>query len=331
MVNPLPANHFAPVFRLAHVSDLHLSPLPPAIWAQLANKRILSYLSWQLRKRRQHLGAILDALVRDLRTLGPDHVAITGDLVNLALPSEFAEAGAWLDRLGPPEWVSLVPGNHDALVPVPPADGLDHWRPYTASDRTVGEAGDHFPYLRWRGPLAVIGVSTAISSPVGQATGQLGVEQLDRIERLLGRLAGEGRCRVLLIHHSPVDGASRPRRRLIDAAPLRDIIARHGVDLVLHGHEHEFRFAQLVGRDGPVPVFGVPSASKRSARADDAAQYCVYDIAPTGRAWRIVAERRMFAAASQSFVPVSRCIVVREGGALDLRPERDSSPCRRSA
>jgi 3',5'-cyclic AMP phosphodiesterase CpdA len=319
------------VFRLAHVSDLHLSPLPPALWAQMANKRILSYLSWQLRKRRQHIGTILNALVRDLRTLGPDHVTITGDLVNLALPAEFAEAGAWLDRLGPPEWISLVPGNHDALVPVPSADGWDHWRAYTASDQAVGATGNCFPYLRRRGPLAIVGVSTAVPSPVGQATGRLGVEQLERIDRLLGRLAGEGRCRVLLIHHSPVDGASRPRRRLIDSAPLRDIITEHGADLVLHGHEHEFRFAQLAGRDGPVPVFGMPSASKRSTRADDAAQYCIYHIAPTGRAWRIIAERRMFAVASQSFVPVARWVVVREGSTLDLRPERDPSPCRRSA
>lgn len=332
LANPLSANHRSPVFRLAHVSDLHLSRLPSGIWAQLANKRLLSYLSWHLRRRREHVGAILDALVRDLRTLGPDHIAITGDLVNLALPAEFAEAGAWLGRLGPPEQVSIVPGNHDALVPVPPGSGWDHWRAYTASDQDADDvADDRFPYLRRRGPLAIVGLSTAVPTRLGQATGRLGREQLGRINRLLGRLTGEGRCRVLLLHHSPVEGASRPRRCLLDAAALRSVVAEHGADLILHGHEHVFRFDQLAGRKGPVPVFGMPSASKQSTDADDVAQYCVYDIAESGGGWRIVVERRAFAAASQSFAPVARRVVAREGASLELQAEPKLSPCRRSA
>ena len=96
-------DHLSSVFRLAHISDLHLSGLPPVAWSELANKRLLGYLSWRLRRRRLHLGLILDALVRDLHALRPNHVAITGDLVNLALPGEFAEAATWLRRLGSPE------------------------------------------------------------------------------------------------------------------------------------------------------------------------------------------------------------------------------------
>ena len=65
------------MFRLAHISDLHLSQLPPFTWGQLANKRLLGYLSWRLHRRRNHLCTILVALVRDLRTINPDHVVIT--------------------------------------------------------------------------------------------------------------------------------------------------------------------------------------------------------------------------------------------------------------
>ena len=238
------------MFRLAHVSDLHLCQLPPVTWSQLANKRLLGYLSWQLRRRRSHLQAVLDALVRDLHAVEPDHVAITGDLVNLALPAEFMEAAAWLRRLGPPEWISLVPGNHDALVEVRPGDGWNHWRAYATSDADAfAPNGADFPFLRRRGPLAIVGLSTAVA---------IAARLRDRPPRrrpagaprsparaTCARTAAAGSCSPTT---APSDGISRPRRRLIDAAELRGCIARHGADLILHGHEHVFSFGQIAGR-----------------------------------------------------------------------------------
>jgi 3',5'-cyclic AMP phosphodiesterase CpdA len=320
------------VFRLAHVSDLHLCQLPPVTWPQLANKRLLGYLSWQLRRRRDHVEAVLDALVRDLHAVEPDHVAITGDLVNLALPAEFAEAGAWLRRLGPPAWISLVPGNHDALVNVLPRDGWNHWRAYATSD-AVALAPDEtgFPFLRRRGPLAIVGLSTAAPSLPGFATGRLGAGQLARVDCLLERLRDDGSCRVLLAHHCPMDGISRPRRRLIDAAELRRSIARHGADLILHGHEHVFSFGQIAGRDGPVPVFGTPSSSRLSAREELTAQYYLYEIEARAGQWHTVAECRLFSMASGSFTRGPRRVVVEQDGALILRPETDPAACRKSA
>jgi 3',5'-cyclic AMP phosphodiesterase CpdA len=320
------------VFRLAHISDLHLSRLPAMTWSQLANKRLLSYLSWQLRRRRSHVRTLLEALVRDLHEVGPDHIAITGDLVNLALPAEFAEAGAWLRRLGPPEWISLVPGNHDALVAVLPGDGWDHWRAYATSDPDVALGREvDFPFLRRRGPLAIVGLSTALPSALGFATGRLGAEQLARLDRMLERLGHERRCRVLLAHHSPVDGLSGRRRRLIDAAPLRRCIAKRGADLILHGHEHAFSFDQIAGVDGPVPVFGTPSASRLAAEAELMAQYQTYEIDWSAGEWRIVAESRVYSLASASFVRGVRRVVVRQDGALALHLESTLAPCRKSA
>jgi 3',5'-cyclic AMP phosphodiesterase CpdA len=320
------------VFRLAHVSDLHLCQLPPVTWSQLANKRLLGYLSWQLRRRRSHVQTVLDALVRDLHAVEPDHVAITGDLVNLALPAEFVAAGAWLRRLGPPELISLVPGNHDALVNVRPDDGWNHWRDYATSDLDALAAnGADFPFLRRRGPLAIVGLSTALPTPPGFATGRLGAGQLVRLDRLLKALRDDHRCRIVLAHHCPLDGISRPRRRLIDAAELRGCIARHGADLILHGHEHTFSFGQIAGRDGAVPVFGTPSASRLSAREELAAQYHVYAIEARAGQWRIATERRLFSIESGSFTRGPRRVVVRQDGALILRPDTDFTTCRKSA
>ena len=59
---------------------------------------------------------MLDALVSDLQAQAPDQIAVTGDLVNLALEAEFAPARAWLESVGAADRVTVIPGNHDAYV-----------------------------------------------------------------------------------------------------------------------------------------------------------------------------------------------------------------------
>src|SRR5262245_20870630 len=104
------------MFVLAHLSDPHLAPLPRPRIAELASKRLTGYLNWLRKRRAIHESDVLAAIVRDLSSQRPDHIAVTGDLVNIALPAEFENARRWLDRLGPAADVSLVPGNHDAYV-----------------------------------------------------------------------------------------------------------------------------------------------------------------------------------------------------------------------
>src|ERR1700761_5341720 len=103
-------------FTLAHLSDPHLPPLPRPRPLELAGKRALGYLNWTRNRHRYHRRDVVDVLISDLQAQVPDHIAVTGDLVNLALAAEFPPALAWLNSVGPPERVSLVPGNHDAYV-----------------------------------------------------------------------------------------------------------------------------------------------------------------------------------------------------------------------
>jgi 3',5'-cyclic AMP phosphodiesterase CpdA len=287
-------------FRLAHLSDLHIAPLPAVALPALLGKRGLGYLSWRLGKRRIHRPEVLAALRADLLAQAPDHVAITGDLVNLALPGEFVQAAAWLAELGPPEWISVVPGNHEAITRSARPCSLALWASYMAPD-PPGEPGS-FPYLRRRGPLAIVGLSTAITTPLGFATGRLGAGQLERLERLLGDLAGEDCWRVVLIHHPPLDGAGSWRKRLIDAAALRRILARHDVALVLHGHAHAAKTGRLPGRLRPIQISGVPSSSSLDPRPERQAQYQIHEVGPAGGGWH-------HAVATRRFDPVAACFV----------------------
>jgi 3',5'-cyclic AMP phosphodiesterase CpdA len=60
---------------------------------------------------------------------------------------------------------------------------------------------------------------------------------------------------------------------------LLRIIAAHGADLVLHGHDHLHMINWLTGPNGTrVPAVGVPSASAMPGTGKDAAAYNLYRI-----------------------------------------------------
>ena len=301
------SNGFPP-FLLAHVSDLHATRASPAHPGELAGKRLLGWLSWRRRRRYEHRDFVLDALLEDLPKAGADHVAVSGDLTHIGLPSEIAEAAGWLRRLGPPDRVSLVPGNHDAYGPSASPDPWAAWAPYMTSlgadglDVASGRGADRFPYARRLGGVAIVGVSSALPTAPWRATGRLGADQRDRLEAILRVLGTEGRCRVLLIHHPPVPAGQSRRRRLDDAPKLRALLARVGAELVLHGHTHRTAIDRLAGPAGPIPVVGVPSASSIGPTDARRARYHVYRIAPAaGRLFHVSYEVRGYDAASGRF------------------------------
>lgn len=267
---------------LAHVSDLHATPVRSERLQPLLSKRAFGWLSWKLRRRRRHRVEVLEALVADLARQAPHQVAVTGDLTNVALEEEFPAAAAWLARLGPPSRVSAIPGNHDAYVAVPAVRGWDLWRDYLASDpeaRRFGEpAPDGFPSLRLRGPLALVGLCSAQPTGFFLASGRVGDDQLARLGDLLAALRDAGWCRVVMIHHPPEPGVVSPRRALGDAAGLCDVLRRRGAELVLHGHLHRTRVGRLEGPEGPIPVLGVPSASHAGPGVEKSAAYHLLDI-----------------------------------------------------
>ena len=309
------------VFTLAHFSDPHLSAaMPRPRMHELRVKRAIGYVSWRLRRRAVHGGPVLEALVADLRHAAPDHVVITGDITNISLPEEFTRAGRWLHSLGDPHHVSVIPGNHDAYVGVPWEKSLALWAEFMTgalpgqpavpdegvqAERPVAHLED-FPFVRVRGPVALIGVSTATPTPVGSAAGRIGTRQLGLVEERLDALGRQGLFRVILIHHPPMARGSRQRRSLMDAEAFQGTIARHGAELVLHGHAHRSLINHLPSPAGPVPVIGVPSASARKHGAKDHARYHLYRIRRTEGRWELEVEVRGVAASLDRFVVEGR-------------------------
>jgi 3',5'-cyclic AMP phosphodiesterase CpdA len=270
-------------FTLAHLSDPHLPPLPAARLRDLASKRALGYLNWTRNRHKYHRREVLDALVADIRAQAPDHIAVTGDLVNLALEAEFAPSRAWLESVGEAARVTVIPGNHDAYVRATKHRAAEAWGDYLRGDVDGGNGA--FPFVRRRGPVALIGVSSAVPSPPLMATGKLGQAQMQALDRILAKLASEQAFRVLLVHH-PLHSASRVKR-LTDSRQLRALIKQHGVELVLHGHDHIHSTMWLEGPRGEIPAIGVPSASAVAhGRYPDAA-FNMFAIERADGAWRV--------------------------------------------
>jgi 3',5'-cyclic AMP phosphodiesterase CpdA len=265
------------MFTLAHLSDPHLGPLPePRFW-HLMSKRIVGYVNWQQRRARTLQPKILVDLVAAIHAAKPDHIAVTGDLVNIALPEEGALARAWLDSLGDPDHVTLVPGNHDAYVPGALRRHKRLWAPFFAGDGPASPLV--FPSIRRRGPLGIVGASSARASMPGMATGHISDRQIVAIQAALAELGREGRFRVLLIHHPPGKDVVFWHQRLVGSGRLRDVVARVGCELILHGHTHMASVDHVSGPGGPIPVVGVPSASNApGGKRHPAAAFNLYEI-----------------------------------------------------
>ena len=290
-------------FTLAHVSDLHLTSLNNTAIIPLLNKRMLGYLSWWRKRRFVHRSEIVEALLEDLKTTRPDHVAVTGDLTHLGLPDEFAEAAQWLSRLGPPDQVTVIPGNHEAYVGQDWADQLSVWAAYLKSDKEPENSHKtgFFPSLRIRGPIALLGLCSARPSLPFLAVGSLDQKQLDRVAKLLQTTGDAGLLRVILVHHPPVPGSIKWRKRLDNSSALTELIGRYGAELVLHGHTHAPTYTEVRTPVGNVPVVGAPSASELNPHARRCASYNLYMLKQNGENRQLTMRVRSYSEKSGRF------------------------------
>lgn len=285
---------------LAHLSDLHLTDPIVDRDEALGVKQRFGLASW--RNRRSHLlrGEVLRALAVDLLAQAPDRIAISGDLVQVGIRSEFAQAARWLAGFAPPEQVLLVPGNHEAYAAGTWERGRDAWQDY------LPQALDGTPWQRRLGQVLLIGLSSAAPSLPGLATGTLGKAQLAALEEALAQGAKEQLFRVVVLHHPPV-GVVSWRKRLTDQRRFGAVIARHGAGVVLHGHAHRATLSSLRGAAGPVPVVGAPAASALDPRPGRMAGYSLLRVTRAGSDWQLCLDRRVYRPQTRDFGWLEHC------------------------
>jgi 3',5'-cyclic AMP phosphodiesterase CpdA len=278
-------------FRLVHISDLHLGPLPPVSTRQLVSKRVLGYANWQRNRAMRLQPSYLKQLLDHSKTHKPDHMVITGDLINLGLADEVIHAASFLGDLGVGDKVSVTPGNHDAYVPGALQKACLFWDDYMRSNDagTIIKHAHHdnhrFPFLRIFDDIALIGLSTAYASGPFMATGRVSKSQRQRLKDVLNVLKQQGLFRIIAMHHPPYPNACSWHKRLMNSNALRHIIADAGAELILHGHTHQSTHHFLTDSHD-IDVFGIASASQEPGSHHEPAQYHLITIDKKGSNWQ---------------------------------------------
>lgn len=292
------------MITLAHLSDMHVSPLPPLMWHEFTLKRALAYLSWHRKRKYRFSSDVLACLIDDMHAHFPEHILVTGDQCNLSLRAEFTIAASWLNRIGNADKVSVIAGNHDAHLRNPAKVWREFWADYMQGDApTNDDTTLTFPYLRKRGGVALIGVSSAIPTSLFFANGRVGKAQLVRLRTILRTTRDEGFFRVVMIHHPPHIGAVSWRKSLSDATQFRALLKQEGAELILHGHGHVPTRAHIEGPENAIHIRGTAAASSSGIKMPPA-HYHLIKIAsqennPTF--WQVSITHRQFDVTAQSF------------------------------
>ena len=269
--------------RLAHCSDLHLLSLDGTRAVDFASKRWIGGMNLLTNRGRHYHTEAFEDMVADLNASAVEHVLCTGDVTNLAFEQEFRFARARFDQLAlGPTGVTVIPGNHDAYVD----EGRRHFATVFADYATTdaGWAWDDgdpspWPIVRVRDQVAIIGMSTSHQTPWFTAYGRAGKRQLERLGKALADPRLGGLCRVVAIHHPPAGRRAESRiRGLKDRGAFAAVIAEHGAELVVHGHEHRDLRETLATPTGTVEVLGVPSGTYEGGKPDKTARYRLFEI-----------------------------------------------------
>lgn len=170
---------------------------------------------------------VADALAELIARLGPQVVAVSGDLTQRARRSQFREARRFLDLLPGPRIV--VPGNHDIPLFNLPArflDPLGGYRRYITTNLQPVHADTE---------IAVLGLNTTRATSL--KGGAVQYDDVPSMCEVLGRLSADA-VKVIVGHHP--FGERRHGTALEERPDARAIarLARAGADVFLTGHRH---------------------------------------------------------------------------------------------
>ena len=284
--------------RVAHFSDTHVLSLRGVGPRRFLNKRWTGGINLALNRSRHYRVEVFEQLLAAVDELAPDHTVCTGDLVNLALEPEFAQVSSMLRDVFRPDQLTVVPGNHDYYVKEAVDAGL--------FERSFAEylpnGGGAYPVIRVADGLFIVGLSSAQTSPVFMATGRVGTDQLVAMSQAFRSPEAKSRFRMLLLHHPLLPDPARrieSMRRLVDRDQVIEALwatKSRGPQLVVHGHNHEFRRTEVPGT--PVPILQVASGSRFGSKHH--AEFNVY-VVKDGELDRV--ERHIHDAETGRFIP----------------------------
>lgn len=296
--------------KIGHISDLHIFAMDDVRPRRFLNKRLVGGTNLLFHRSKAHSPEVVQIALERLDDEGVDHIAISGDITNLALDEEFEEAERIIGQLDDAyARVSVVPGNHDYYVP----DVLER-RPfervfarYMESDLPSYQLETGYPFCKLLGDeVALVGLNSGVPSPPFFAIGRVDERELRSLDALLDDPKVRDRFKVVMVHH-PLLPFEHSRvqfyRCMTNAEDVLSVLRWRNVELAIHGHNHYYHSLELphLGKPGTLHICEAGSTSITSAKDEHyAGKYNVYHI-EDGRLHRI--ETHMFEASAEDFVP----------------------------
>ena len=202
-----------------------------------------------------HFGRHVDldqvrAVERQLSSLAPDAVVVSGDSTQRSRHGEHQRGLVFLERMRETAPTLVVPGNHDVEWWKSPFGLFGRRVIYAKYRRYFGE--ELTPVLRLPG-LIVAGALSAHGLAVGSVTwnqrdltvkGHLPASETSRLAKLFAA-EPEDTVKVAVLHHNVLRGDISQRMGLAHWASAQRRLDATGADAVLCGHDHQEGAGQL--------------------------------------------------------------------------------------
>ena len=308
------------MLKIGHISDLHIFDLKSKSPKRFLNKRLVGGANLLFKRSKSHSPrAVKRAIQHLVEDHGVDHIAISGDLSNLALREEFIAAKDIINAIPDAEnTVSIVPGNHDYYIPKVAKQRLfeEVFSPYMRSDLDNYTLSSGYPYCKFLGDdVALIALNSAIPSPPMFAVGQVDPRELRALQSMLEDPLVKERFVMVMLHHPllPFEHSKvEYTRRLINASEVLDMLRKHNVDLAIHGHNHYYDHVELphLGSPGTLHICEAGSTSITHAREEAfGGKFNIYHI-DEGRLAKI--ETYLFESYEEGFQPWRQHVLTEE-------------------
>src|SRR5215218_6362027 len=214
-----------------------------------------------------HAGSVEETVVEEsleplVERLGPELIAVTGDLAHRGRRREHERAASFLRALGRP--LLVIPGNHD----IPYAFPARFTRPWAEFERQWETVE---PVFRSEA-LFVVGLNSV--RPWRHQSGRIRKAQIAGTRDLLAEAPG-GALRVVCLHHHLIGAPWRSRKRPVSRrSEVLAGLVDAGAELILAGHIHQAAVSELhefeVDRNGlrgatvsVAPGLGQPRPNRR--------------------------------------------------------------------
>lgn len=226
--------------RIGQMTDIHVADFSDLRPVDFFGKRATGWVNFTRKRAKEYDVAIVRAGVARFVEERPDLVVVSGDLTNLALPSELRAALALLQPLREAAIpVVVFPGNHDYYVPAASKGQFEEICADFQPPSTDGEA--RYPFAVRAGHVSVVCFNSAIPTPPLLAYGRVDDAQISRAVAIAERERAAGQVIAFALHHHPTRAPHKKRegpRGLRNAPAFRRAAAEADAQVVMHGHNH---------------------------------------------------------------------------------------------